>query len=149
MELRNTDELATIAARVVVPVEKLSEAMGSTYGKIMEYLGLHGIQASGPPFAVYHNMDMTALDVEIGIPVPAPVEGSGDLTPGTIRGGRAAVGTHTGPYDTIGDTYGALTAFMEEKGLEMDSFSYEFYLNDPREVPPDELKTEIFFPIKE
>ncbi len=40
-------------------------------------------------------------------------------------------------------------AFVGESGLEMDSFSYEFYLNDPRSSPPEELKTEIFFPVKE
>ncbi len=56
---------------------------------------------------------------------------------------------HTGPYETIGESYEALMAFVGENGLEMDCFSYEFYLNDPRSSPPEELKTEIFFPIKE
>ena len=148
MELRNVDEQDTIAVRLVTPVERLSEAMGSTYGRIIEYLGSEGVQPSGPPFAVYHNMDMTALDVEIGMPVPSPMEGSGDLKPGTIPGGRVAVGMHTGPYDTIGESYEALMAFVRENGLEMDSFSYEFYLDDPRSTPPEELKTEIFFPVR-
>ncbi len=143
------DEQDTVAVRLVTPVERLSEAMGSTYGRIMEYLGSVGIQPSGPPFAVYHNMDMTALDVEIGILVPSPVEGRGDLAPGTIPGGRAAVGMHTGPYETIGESYDALMAFVRENGLEMGPFSYEFYLNDPGSCPPEELQTEIFFPIKE
>jgi AraC family transcriptional regulator len=56
---------------------------------------------------------------------------------------------HTGPYDTIGESYDALMGFVRENELEMDSFSYEFYLDDPRSTPPEELKTEIFFPVKE
>lgn len=148
MELQETSDLDTIAVRVVVPVEELSEVMGSNYEKIMAYLGREEVQPSGPPFAMYHNMDMSALEVDIGFPVPSQLPGSGDLTPGRIPGGRAVVATHEGSYETINETYDALMAFVEEKGLEMAEFSLEFYLNDPRQTPPDDLRTEIRFPVK-
>lgn len=149
MEVRNTNEQDTLVVRITTPVEKLPEVMGPSYGKILEYLGPKGIQPSGPPFVAYHNADMTALDVEIGFPVASRLEGSGDVKPGKIPGGRAAVIVHTGPYDTIRESYAALSTFITEKGLEMEPFCYEVYLNDPRETPPQELKTEIYFPIKE
>jgi hypothetical protein len=47
--VRSVDEQDTVAVRPVTPVEKLSEAMGSTYGRIMEYLSSEGIQPSGTP----------------------------------------------------------------------------------------------------
>ncbi len=84
------DEQDTVAVRLVTPVEKLSEAMGSTYGRIMEYLGSEGIQPSGPPFAVYHNMDMTALDVEIGIPRPLAGGGARRSRAGDDSGGQGS-----------------------------------------------------------
>ena len=148
MELRNTSEQDTVVVRITTPVEKLPEVIGPSYGKIMAYLGPKGIQPSGPPFLLYHNDDMAALDVEIGFPVPSRQEGSGDVKSSKLPGGRAAVIMHTGPYDTIQESYAALSAFISEKGLEMEPFCYEVYLNDPRETPPQELKTEIYFPIK-
>ena len=148
MEIRNVQERKTLVVRTTTPVEKLSEVMGSAYGEIAGYLGMKQIQPSGAPFAVYHNMDMSNLDVEIGFPVPSAVEGSGRVVSGEIPGGRAAVAVHQGPYDTIGETYERLGAYVKEQGEEPDIFTYEFYINDPGEVAPEELKTEIFFPLK-
>jgi len=150
MEIKNTQEMNTVVIRLTTPVEKLPDVMGSSYQKIMEYLGPKGIYPSGPPFAVYHNMDMSALDVEIGFPVGSPVEGSGDVKPGKLTACKAAVGMHIGPYSEIEKAYNNLSAFVKEQGLEMnDAYCYEFYLNDPSETPPEELKTEIYFPLKQ
>ena len=147
MEIRDTAEQKTAVIRTSTPVEKLSEVMGSCYGEIMQYLGPKGIQPVGPPFAVYHNMDMSNLDVEIGFPLAVEVEGNGRVNPGRIAGGKAAVTVHTGPYDKIGETYERLTAYVKEQGMETAGCCYEFYLNDPTDTAPEELKTEIHFPV--
>jgi effector-binding domain-containing protein len=148
MEVRNTKEQPTLAVRTSTPVEKLSEVMGSCYGEIMQVIGSTGAQPAGPPFAMYYNMDMSNLDVEIGFPVTAKTEGSGRVKAGKLPGGKAVTTLHVGPYDKIGDAYERLTAHVKEQGLETESFCYEFYLNDPGETRPEDLKTEIYFPIK-
>lgn len=148
MELREVREKDTVSIRTTTSVEKLSEVIGPGYGEIMQYLGAKGVQASGPPFAMYHNMDMSALDVEFGFPVAAKVEARGRIKPGKLPAGKAAVGLHVGPYDKITEAYNRLTAFVKEKGLETDSFCYEVYLNDPADTPPDKLQTEIYFPVQ-
>jgi effector-binding domain-containing protein len=79
----------------------------------------------------------------------AGAESRGRIKPGKIPAGKAAVAVHTGPYAKLGETYDRLLAFVKEQGLETQSFTYEFYLNDPDETPPGELETEIFFPVKE
>ena len=149
MELRETTERDTMSVRTSTPVEKLSEVMGQVYGEIMQHLGPKGIQPAGPPFAIYYNMDMTNLDVEIGFPVATAVEGSGRVKPGKIPGGKAAVTIHVGPYEKIEEGYNSLAAFVKEMNLETESFTYEFYLNDPGAVPPEKLETEIYFPVKD
>jgi effector-binding domain-containing protein len=148
MEVRETAEKDTVSIRTSTPVEKLSEVMGQAYGEIMQHLGPKGIQPTGPPFAIYYNMDMTNLDVEMGFPVASSVEGAGRVKSSKLPGGRAAVTIHVGPYEKIDEAYNGLMAFVKEKGLETDVFSYEFYLNDPREEKPEDLQTEIYFPIK-
>ena len=148
MEVRSIEERPTLMIRTSTPVEKLSEVMGASYGEIMQVLASSGAQPAGPPFAVYHNMDMSNLEVEIGFPVSTAAEGSGRVKAGKLPGGKAAVALHVGPYEKIEEAYNRLTAFVNEKGLEPESFCYEFYLNDPAETPPEELKTEIYFPVK-
>ena len=148
MEVRSIEERDTMSMRTSTPVENLSKVMGECYGEIMQYLGPKGIQPAGPPFAMYYNMDMSNLDVEIGFPVAVNAEGNGRVNPGKLPGGKDAVAIHVGPYDKIGETYNRLTAYVKEQGLETLPFSYEFYLNDPGDTPPEELETEIHFPIK-
>ena len=148
MEIREVTERDTVSIRTSTPVDKLSEVMGKCYGEIMGYLGPKGVQPIGPPFVIYYNMDMSNLDVEIGFPVAEPEEGKGDVKAGKLPGGRTAVTVHIGPYDKIGESYNNLTAYVGEKGLEIDAFTYEFYLNDPSVTPPEKLETEIHFPIK-
>lgn len=148
MEVRNTSEQETMSIRTTTPVEKLSEVMGSCYGEIMQYLGPKGVQPAGPPFAIYYNMDMSNLDVEIGFPVAKKQESSGRINAGKIPGGKAAVTVHVGPYEKIEEAYNRLTAFVKEQNLQTGSLCYEFYLNDPASTPPEQLKTEIFFQLK-
>ena len=68
-----------------------------------------------------------------------------------ISGGKYAVFSHKGPYTNLSDTYNAI--FMEwlpDSGNELRNLpSFEIYLNrDPRRTKPENLKTEIYIPIK-
>ena len=138
----------TLAVRTRTPVAELPSIMGQVYGSIMQYLGDVGAFPAGAPFAAYYNVDMDDLDVEIGFPVAQPLPGRGDVQPGKIAGGRAAVCLHVGPYDQVEPAYAALTAFISEQGYQPSGVAYEFYLNDPGEVPPEELQTQVVFPLK-
>ena len=69
MEIRATKELSTLVIRISIPVEKLPEVMGPAFGEIAQVAGSLGVQLTGPPFAAYHNLDMSNLDVEMGFPV--------------------------------------------------------------------------------
>ena len=55
---------------------------------------------------------------------------------------------HKGPYEDCGATYGKLFAWLQKNGKRMNGPTREVYLNDPREVPPEEILTEIYAPIE-
>jgi effector-binding domain-containing protein len=122
--------------------------MGSIYGEIAAYAGKSGIPFAGPPFAMYYNMDMDDLDIEIGFPVDKVAAGEGRVKAGKLPGGRQATTTHVGSYETIEKAYNALTAFVGERGLETETFMYEEYLNSPQDTPPDKLATNIYYILK-
>ena len=148
MEVRSETEQPTLAIRVVTGVEKLPEVMGTSFGEIFHFLLQHGQEPAGPPYALYHNMDMENLDLEIGVPFAGTLKGEGHIVNSTIPGGRSAVVEHLGPYETIEATYNKLMAFVAEQNLEPASYMYEFYLNDPDEVAPEEIRTEVHIPLK-
>lgn len=67
-----------------------------------------------------------------------------------LEGGRYAVLTHKGPYAELHRAYRFLFGqWLPQSGAEAkDAPCYEVYLNNPRDVAPDELLTEICLPLK-
>lgn len=153
MEIREMKEQTTMCINAVTPVEKISEVFGTGYGELMQEAAKAGVAPAGPPYALYLNDDMSNLEIEFGFPV-APSDQDkvkklgGRVQAGTLPGGKTAVVLHEGPYDSIGDSYNKLTGFISDRGMEPTGLCYEYYLNDPREAAPEELKTEIYFPLK-
>ncbi|OCP03442.1 MULTISPECIES: GyrI-like domain-containing protein [unclassified Ensifer] len=72
------------------------------------------------------------------------------LTPHRLDGGRYAVLRHKGPYADMPKAYQWLYGtWLPQSGREIrDSLMFEKYLNNPREVPPTELLSEIYLPLK-
>jgi effector-binding domain-containing protein len=148
MEIIELRERDTLAVRYRTPMAELSKSMGQAYGEVAAYMGKAGIPIAGPPFALYYNMDMDNLDVEVGFPVGGPAAGEGRVKPGRLPGGKMATATHVGSYESMAGTYEKLTACLGERGLEPETYVYEEYLNSPEDTPPEKLATNIYFPLK-
>jgi effector-binding domain-containing protein len=129
-------------------VQELGRVLGESYGAIAQYLGELGEQPAGPPFAAYHNEDMQDLDVEIGFPVARELPGRGGIQAGELPGGKVATCLYIGPYSGIEPAYTALSRWVEENDCQPTGVAYEVYVSDPDETPPQELHTQIVFPLK-
>jgi DNA-binding transcriptional MerR regulator len=74
-----------------------------------------------------------------------------DAPPGepvmTLPAGSVAVARHVGPYEEMGLAEHALHAWAEEHGFEPGGLIRELYLNDPADVPPEALETEVLLPV--
>ncbi|MDE1992420.1 MAG: AraC family transcriptional regulator [Rhizobiaceae bacterium] len=82
---------------------------------------------------------------------------AGDETPAdeplerrSVAGGEYAVLRHKGPYADMYKAYQWLYAeWLPVSGRQLrDALMFEKYLNNPREVPPTELLTEIYMPLQ-
>ncbi len=62
--------------------------------------------------------------------------------------GLSAQIMYVGPYAEEGPTITRLQTFIRENGYEMTGPHHEIYLNDPRKVPPEKLRTIIRQPIR-
>jgi effector-binding domain-containing protein len=125
------------------PVQNLPQMMGEAFGAIGAYVGQVHAPIVGAPYALYHNLDMQDLDVEIGFPVAGPVPGTDTIQHRVLPAVRVATCLNTGPYDGIHEAYEALQRWMAEQGVQPGATMFEWYLNDPAQVKPEQLMTKI------
>ncbi|NLG18555.1 MAG: GyrI-like domain-containing protein [Fibrobacter sp.] len=147
MEIKSVKDQNALVVRLTTPAWELPKVIGEVYGELMAYMGRKGIKDMGMPFVLYHNMDMNALDVEIGWQINEKDSGEGRIKGRVVPGGKVVYALHTGPYSTMENTYKKVMAFIGEKGIKTAEWMYEIYLNSPENTPEEELKTEIYFPI--
>lgn len=140
---------ATLSIRTTTSIKELPQALGRAYGSIGQYMAQLGEQPTGAPYAAYFTFEMENMDLEIGFPVGSSLPGKGEIQSGEIPAGKIAQCLYTGPYNKIEPAYNALTAYVEEQGYEATGVAYEFYLNDPGEVAPEELLTQIVFRLQQ
>jgi len=78
------------------------------------------------------------------------IQPEGEVGVQTIPGGRYAVFTHEGPYEKLIESYGYIFGqWLPASGENLrDCPVFEKYLNCPGTTPPEQLRTEIFLPLK-
>lgn len=128
----------------------IGNAVTQGFGKVGGAIGAAGTWPMGAPFVVYHQVidEHTDGDIEICMPVPPDSTAPpGDVVWKQFPGGAVAATTHRGPYDEIGPAYHTVTGWIQDHGHTITAPPREVYLNDPQSVAPDELLTEVQFPI--
>ena len=62
----------------------------------------------------------------------------------TSPAGRTMKFEHRGSYDDVDSTYEAITAYLDEKGLEAQNLFIEEYLNTPKGSDDQNLELDIY-----
>lgn len=129
-----------VSARDVIAIKDFDKL----FDKAMKKLRDNGLNCQGGVIAMYHGneFDPEHTDAEVGAII---AQKSGISR--TIPGGLCAMAVHLGAYAGLGETYGAIVKWIEDNGYRVVGEPYEKYLNNPHEVPEEELVTEIYFPV--
>jgi effector-binding domain-containing protein len=123
---------------------------------LFEFVFRKQVAIAGMPFLLLHETSKEeaeeadrngTADVEVAIPVNGQVRTEGDIIAYTLPGGKMARIVHLGPYENTGESYERLFAWIAERGLSVKGPIREIYYNDPREVKPEEIKTEVLAPV--
>jgi len=149
IELRVLRSHYTATMRTEVDGSTLSLAMGRAHQAVREALEKQGVTASSGPFARYHAFGDT-IDFEAGVTVDQPITADGEVKPGELPSGPAAIAVHAGPYDTLGATYDAMGRWLDgNPDYLANGGPWEIYLTDPSAEPdPTKWLTEVIFPLK-
>ena len=102
------------------------------------------LDQTGPIVCLLSRVDDDSLRLQMGAPISAPLPEERIVE---LPAGRVAVTRHVGPYEEAGLADLALHAWAEERGLEASGPLREVYRNDPAEVPPEALETDVILPL--
>lgn len=149
IELRVLRSHHTATKRVEVDEAELSLAMGRVQQAVHEALARQDVAGASGPFARYHSFG-EVIDFEAGVMVEQPIAPDGEVKPGELPAGPAAIAVHAGPYDTLRQTYETMWAWLDGNAdYEPAGGPWEIYLTDPSAEPdPARWLTEVIVPLK-
>jgi effector-binding domain-containing protein len=136
-----------VAIRAQVTMQTLGTVLPGLHPRVFAWLGEQGISPAGAPFWKYNAIDMErSLEVEVGVPVTAPVDGDGEVLAGVLPPGQYAALRYTGHPDGLLGATASLLKWAEERNLAWDvrpapagerwGARLEIYETDPA-VEPD------------
>lgn len=123
---------------------------------LFEYAISRGAVIAGPPLYIMHEKSIEEAlkadeagnaDIEVCVPIAERIPETDEIKCYELSGGKMAKVIHKGLYEASGPVYERLFAWLLENGHELTGPIREAYLNDPREVAPEEILTIVYAPI--
>ena len=135
-------EVVELTSRPALYIEgkaRREEVFGAIMGnlaKIRDAAAKAGLKPQGHALAVFLSADDDSLTYR----AIEPLESAPDpklALPDPVKSGQTPVGKsmkfeHRGEYDDIDSTYEAITAYLDEKGVDAQDVFLEEYLNEPK-----------------
>lgn len=154
--IEQRDAQPYVAIRTRVSMEDIPMKLPPLTDEVFAWMTSKGLATSGAPFFRYLGGNMSHLEVDVGVPVAAPVEGDGRVIADTLPAGRYAVVLHTGDYSTVVQGSIALMEWGEQNNVAWDRSDdgveerwggrIEHYITDPGEEPDSsKWETEVAF----
>jgi effector-binding domain-containing protein len=132
--------------------DEVYSAIMASLAMVRGELDKAGLKPAGHPLAVFLTADDNGFTYRAEIPIEAIPEGKTQLSPsvkfGQTPAGKAMKFEHRGAYDDIDATYEAITAYLDEKGVDAQDIFMEEYLNEVKTTDDPNLEVDIYVLIK-
>jgi effector-binding domain-containing protein len=133
-----------------LPLNELRNAFDWGYPAIAQLIGEQQLGFAGPAFSRYDTMPGDTVDLELGFPVENGLTESvtfdgQTIVPSSLPSGRVVKLSHLGSYDTLGDSWSGLMAWVQEQGHQPAMPIWEVYVTEPSpDSDPAQLRTDLF-----
>jgi effector-binding domain-containing protein len=132
--------------------DEVYSAILGAIGMVRAEIGKAGLKPAGPPIAVFLEADDSGFKFRAAVPLAAAPDGKTQLSD-SVKIGETPVGKamrfeHRGAYDDIDGTYEAITAYLDEKGVDAQDVFVEEYLNDVKSPEDPNLQVDIYVLLK-
>jgi effector-binding domain-containing protein len=153
-----TSQMVDVVARPVVMVkgqakwDDAAKDLSAAIAKVSAALAKAGLTATGRPLTVFTETDDNGFHYEVMAPIAKAPDGKPKLPEGVEIGsspaGKALKFQHRGTYDEIDSTYEAITAYLDEKGLDTNNVFIEEYLTDLKPDDDGVVEVDIYVFVK-
>lgn len=145
-------EIAYLPAASEPEPAAISEAMGSAYFQILNFIDAQNLAAAGAPLSIMRNFRGAKLAFDAAIPVrgvsnETPRDNIGVKIALTYKGSVIRV-KHIGSYRLLTGTHRKISAYLAALGIKRNGAAWESYVSDPSKVPEKDLVTYVYYPIK-
>ena len=154
----STGETVDLQARPFVYIEgkadkdEIYSAILSSLSLVKRDMDKANLAAAGRPLAVFVESDDTGFKYHAGYPLAATPEGKSSLSDavkiGQTPSGKAMRFEHQGAYGDIDATYDAITAYLDDKGIDAQDTFVEEYANDVKDPDDPTLQVNIYVLLK-
>ena len=147
------DGFSYVGIKKTVPFAEVGEAMRADFKKLIDNVVHTRGKSAKQWITLYPKSDMRNLTMTYIAAISDEELHDVDLGPeyvhGTIQNGRALEIKHDGPYEFLGNAWSMGMMHLRAKKMKQNGIPFEHYRNSPEEVEAHELKTSVFFPVKD
>ncbi len=151
--LSNFSGTAYVGVKSLCSMDKMGDQMTADFDKLETYAKANDAITTGQVFSIYHKWDMVKQAVEytacVGVKEQQRNLPSG-FQAGEIPATKVYTMRHVGAYDHLGNAWSTL--FSMQRGKEFKGVKgihpFEIYVNNPQDVAPKDLITDINFAVK-
>ena len=132
--------------------DEIYSAILNSLSSVKREIDKASLAPAGRPLAIFVESDDTGFKFHAGYPLAAALEGKSSLSDsvkiGQTPSGKAMRFQHVGSYADIDATYDAITAYLDEKGIDAQDSFVEEYLNDVKDADDPSLEVNIYVLLK-
>ena len=132
--------------------DEIYTAILGSLGVVKSAMDKANLKPAGRPIAVFVGSDDSGFTYHAGYPLAAAPEGKTSLSDtvkiGETPSGKAMKFEHDGAYGDIDATYDAITAYLDDKGIEAQDAFVEEYANDVKDPDDPNLQVNIYVLLK-
>src|SRR3984957_3596650 len=132
--------------------DEIYSAILNSLSSVKRDMDKANLAPSGRPLAVFVESDDTGFKFHAGYPLAAAPEGKSSLSDavkiGQTPSGKAMRFEHQGAYGDIDATYDAITAYLDDKGIDAQDTFIEEYANDVKDPDDPTLQVNIYVLLK-
>jgi effector-binding domain-containing protein len=147
IEVRDVEPQWVLSIRQDATPDGIGAVFQQLVPVIETYREKKGIDRVGPLIGLYHDYREDHVDMEVAVSVSGPAEGEGRIEGKELPAVRAAVATHQGPYETIGQVHEALDAYVHDRGGHGETVREVYHVRPDDDPDPANWRTEVVYPI--
>ena len=154
----STGETVELAPRPFAYIEgkadrdEVYSAIQGSLGLVRRDMDKAGLKPAGRPLAVFVESDDSGFRYHAGYPLETAPDSKTNLSEavkiGLTSSGKAMRFQHLGAYADIDATYDAITAYLDEKGIDAQDSFVEEYANDVKDADDPNLEVDIYVLLK-